>query len=363
MSVFVRNSTPSMKPVTWRRGRSSLLLRQDRLQSSPLIGGQRVAHHTLVAAPCSASSNGEVVSAAVMTASRSSSDIERIRSLMSEPGRSREVESDELMIQAALRGHGLAWVDVWSVERLPAERCLVSVFEDGSPPFPGLCFHCPSQRHISAALRGFVAMIRELGLDVAATPVGARRPAAHPRLARWWVRSRVHRPLEAARAYSDMWALLVRRAPTARIGRIGSDEDALWDWARDGEFQLIVPRPSRFGRPCFSTPQFSVLGLRSSHSAAIPDPAIRRQRREVRRLGLASMPSRARLPEKTAVASGGRSGHGLLAGGLFAGPLYEHLCTSISVRDRGDDGHETIGVQSVVALAPEDAAGVGREVV
>jgi DNA-binding transcriptional LysR family regulator len=119
---------------------SSLLLRQDRLQSSPLIVGQRVADHTLVAAPCSASSNGEVLSAAVMTVSRSSADIERIRSVMSEPGRPREVESDELMIQAALRGHGLAWVDIWSVERLPAERCLVSVFDPRArrrhPPAP-----------------------------------------------------------------------------------------------------------------------------------------------------------------------------------------------------------------------------------
>jgi DNA-binding transcriptional LysR family regulator len=74
------------------------------------------------------------------------------------------LDADELMVQAALAGVGLAWVNEWSVEALLASGQLVSVLDDWSQPFAGICLYYPSHRHVSAALRAFVALIRELEL-------------------------------------------------------------------------------------------------------------------------------------------------------------------------------------------------------
>jgi DNA-binding transcriptional LysR family regulator len=75
------------------------------------------------------------------------------------------LDTDELMVPAAVAGHGLVWVNEWSVEALLSRRRLISVLDDWSPPFPGLCLYYPPHRHPSAGLRALVAMIRELGLE------------------------------------------------------------------------------------------------------------------------------------------------------------------------------------------------------
>jgi DNA-binding transcriptional LysR family regulator len=72
------------------------------------------------------------------------------------------LDADELMVAAALRGVGLAWVNEWSVVDLLAKGKLLSVLDDWSPRFPGLCLYYPPHRHVSAGLRAFVAMLREL---------------------------------------------------------------------------------------------------------------------------------------------------------------------------------------------------------
>ena len=86
------------------------------------------------------------------------------------------LDTSELMVAAASRGAGLAWVNAWSVERLLAQRRLVTVLDDWCPPFPGLCLYYPA-RQASAGLRAFIKMIRASGLTAAAPPVtpGRRR--------------------------------------------------------------------------------------------------------------------------------------------------------------------------------------------
>lgn len=85
-------------------------------------------------------------------------------------GRSVEIDIDgpltldasELMVRAALGGAGLAWVAEWTAEPHLLRKELVKVLEDWSPTFPGLCLYYPPHRHLSAGLRAFVALIKEL---------------------------------------------------------------------------------------------------------------------------------------------------------------------------------------------------------
>lgn len=82
------------------------------------------------------------------------------------------LDSSELMVEAALRGFGLVWVNEWSVAALLAERRLVSVLDDWCPPFPGLCLYYPAQRNPSAGLRAFIDLVRASGV------AGGDRPGA-----------------------------------------------------------------------------------------------------------------------------------------------------------------------------------------
>lgn len=92
------------------------------------------------------------------------------------------LDASELMVAAALRGAGLAWVNTWNVEPLLAEGRLVSVLDDWCPAFPGLCLYYPSQRHVAAGLRAFVELIRETGVGRGALRPGAvARPAVRRR--------------------------------------------------------------------------------------------------------------------------------------------------------------------------------------
>jgi DNA-binding transcriptional LysR family regulator len=70
------------------------------------------------------------------------------------------LDADELMIDAALRGLGLAWVVEWSVEQKLADGSLVSVLTDWAPSYPGLCLYYPPHQNTSAGLRAFVATLR-----------------------------------------------------------------------------------------------------------------------------------------------------------------------------------------------------------
>jgi DNA-binding transcriptional LysR family regulator len=91
-----------------------------------------------------------------------------------------------LMVAAALRGVGLAWINEWSAETLLAEGRLQSVLDDWSPRFPGLCLYYPPHRHVSAGLRAFVTLIRELkmGARVARSRVESGGPIRKKRTLR-----------------------------------------------------------------------------------------------------------------------------------------------------------------------------------
>jgi DNA-binding transcriptional LysR family regulator len=75
------------------------------------------------------------------------------------------LDSDRLVLRAALEGAGLAYVSEWSAREALAKGRLVEVLSDWTPPYPGLCLFYPSHRHIAAAMRAFTDMIRELAVD------------------------------------------------------------------------------------------------------------------------------------------------------------------------------------------------------
>jgi DNA-binding transcriptional LysR family regulator len=75
------------------------------------------------------------------------------------------LDSDRLVLRAALEGAGLAYVSEWSAREALAKGRLVQVLSDWTPPYPGLCLFYPSHRHIAAAMRAFTELIRELAVD------------------------------------------------------------------------------------------------------------------------------------------------------------------------------------------------------
>lgn len=62
----------------------------------------------------------------------------------------------EMMIDAALEGTGLAYVFEAQVEQLIAKRKLVRVLSDWCPAYPSFFLYYPSRRQLPAALRAFI---------------------------------------------------------------------------------------------------------------------------------------------------------------------------------------------------------------
>jgi DNA-binding transcriptional LysR family regulator len=70
------------------------------------------------------------------------------------------LDEEELMLQAALAGQGLAYLsNIATTEAIQAGQ-LLPVLEDWSPEFPGLCLYYPSRRNIPARLRAFIDLVR-----------------------------------------------------------------------------------------------------------------------------------------------------------------------------------------------------------
>ena len=74
------------------------------------------------------------------------------------------LDSDRLVLRAALEGAGLAYVSEWSAQKALAEGRLIQVLSDWTPPYPGLCLYYSSHRHLAAAMRAFTGVIRELAV-------------------------------------------------------------------------------------------------------------------------------------------------------------------------------------------------------
>ena len=76
------------------------------------------------------------------------------------PGRL-ALDEEELMLQAALAGQGLAYLSDIATKASIKAGLLLPVLEDWSPEFPGLCLYYPSRRNIPARLRAFIDLIRQ----------------------------------------------------------------------------------------------------------------------------------------------------------------------------------------------------------
>ena len=70
------------------------------------------------------------------------------------------LNDQDLMVDAALDGAGLAYVFEAQVEALIAKRKLVRVLADWCPAYPGFFLYYPSRRQLPAALRAFVDFSR-----------------------------------------------------------------------------------------------------------------------------------------------------------------------------------------------------------
>jgi DNA-binding transcriptional LysR family regulator len=70
------------------------------------------------------------------------------------------LSEQDLMVDAALSGIGLAYVFEGQVEALLAEGRLVRVLADWCPYYPGFFLYYPSRRQLPAALRAFVDFAR-----------------------------------------------------------------------------------------------------------------------------------------------------------------------------------------------------------
>ena len=83
-----------------------------------------------------------------------------------DPGQLIDVEGpltlndQDLMVDAALDGAGLAYVFEAQAEELIAKKKLVRVLADWCPAYPGFFLYYPSRRQLPAALRAFVDFIR-----------------------------------------------------------------------------------------------------------------------------------------------------------------------------------------------------------
>jgi DNA-binding transcriptional LysR family regulator len=70
------------------------------------------------------------------------------------------LNDQDLMVDAALDGAGLAYVFEKQVEELIAKRKLVRVLADWCPAYPGFFMYYPSRRQLPAALRAFVDFVK-----------------------------------------------------------------------------------------------------------------------------------------------------------------------------------------------------------
>ena len=72
------------------------------------------------------------------------------------------LDSPALMVEAALKGLGLAYVNDFMARAEIAAGKLVRVLEDWTPPFSPISLYYPGHRHVPASLRAFVAVVRDV---------------------------------------------------------------------------------------------------------------------------------------------------------------------------------------------------------
>ncbi|WP_137153638.1 LysR family transcriptional regulator [Rhizobium sp. FKL33] len=76
------------------------------------------------------------------------------------------LDDNDLMIQAASDGLGIAYVPETFGRDLLTSGRLVTVLEDWCPPLPGLMLYYPGHRHVPSALRAFIDILREANRQI-----------------------------------------------------------------------------------------------------------------------------------------------------------------------------------------------------
>jgi DNA-binding transcriptional LysR family regulator len=71
------------------------------------------------------------------------------------------LDDDDLMVQAAQDGLGIAFVPEQAAERALKAGTLVTVLSDWCPRFPGLALYYPGHRQVPAGLRAFIDVLKE----------------------------------------------------------------------------------------------------------------------------------------------------------------------------------------------------------
>jgi len=72
------------------------------------------------------------------------------------------LDESDLILRAARKGAGLAYLNEWQVADDVAAGRLIQVLTDWTPPYPGLCLYYPGRRNLPAKMRAFIELIREL---------------------------------------------------------------------------------------------------------------------------------------------------------------------------------------------------------
>jgi DNA-binding transcriptional LysR family regulator len=91
------------------------------------------------------------------------------------------LDSQHLIVEAALQGVGLAYTTEFAVAPDVAAGRLIRVLEDWTPPYPGLSLYCPANRHKPAGLLAFIGVVREaMTAAQTRTLAASTGPAAGP---------------------------------------------------------------------------------------------------------------------------------------------------------------------------------------
>ena len=72
------------------------------------------------------------------------------------------LQSTDLMLEAVVGGAGVAYMIERNVAADLAAGRLVSVLEDWTPAFLGVCLYYSGHRHVPPALRAFLDVAREM---------------------------------------------------------------------------------------------------------------------------------------------------------------------------------------------------------
>ena len=72
------------------------------------------------------------------------------------------LNTDALMLEAAIDGAGLAYVSDLAAAHALASGALVRVLSDFTPKYPGLQLYYPPHRHMRAGVRAFIDLVRQI---------------------------------------------------------------------------------------------------------------------------------------------------------------------------------------------------------